>query len=304
MTVYTRILVPLDGSELAERVLPYVSLLGNRLQSRIELLRVIEPISDELSDPDHGVDPHRISASMVSHAQDYLAKVAASLNNEGLTVSCTVHEGDPASYIVGEAEKDPDTLVAISTHGRSGIRRWTLGSVTDKVLQATINPLLIIRAGDQEATTTEVKLKTVIVPLDGSPVGEGILPHLTPLVAALGLKVTLLQVTPPAEEYYRYMDYPVADYGDLSKEVDTQALAYFCRVSRKLRQQGVSSIEERLIHGHPAAAIVDYASKTPDSLVAMGTHGRSGVGRWILGSVTDRVVQQSGDPVLVIRSEK
>ncbi|MFQ6026713.1 MAG: universal stress protein [Dehalococcoidia bacterium] len=300
--MYARILVPLDGSELAEGVLPYVKLLSAKLQPQIDLLRVIEPVPSELSDSAHGAYPHRISASIASHAQDYLEQVAGPLREMGLKVDCDVHEGEPASLILSAAARNPDTLLAMSTHGRTGITRWTMGSVTDKVLHAATVPLLVIRSPEHPADRAEADLKAVIVPLDGSSLAEGILPYLTPLASALNLKVTLLQVTAAAEEYYRFMDYPVGDYADVARDVDALAVNYLKKTSDRLKAEGVAAVAERLVHGHAAAAIIDLAEKTPDNLVAMGTHGRSGVGRWLLGSVTDQVVRHSGDPVLIIRT--
>jgi len=308
--MYRRILVPLDGSELAEQALPYVHSIGKGLGARIELLRVAYPVAPEALDPALGPYQDQIAA--------YLEGIAAPLTEDGLAVASTIREGDPAPIIVSEAEKEPDTLIAISTHGRSGITRWLLGSITDKVLHATTNPLLIMRArepvGAQQATPL---LDTIIVPLDGSDLAEQVLPHATALAQALHLKVLLVRVTPPAEAYYRYMHYPVDPYQDpvhqaerpfvpyqnVPIEVDAEAVGYLGQVSRKLSPQGLTSVvAERLLHGDPAGAIVDLAQQTPNNLVAMTTHGRSGVGRWVLGSVTDRVVRHSGDPVLVIRA--
>jgi nucleotide-binding universal stress UspA family protein len=137
MVMYPRILAPLDGSELAEQILPYVCNLGKGLRTKIELLRVFEPVLPDLVDSAHGVYPHRIATSIGDQAKDYLEKIAAPLRQKGLTVSCSVDEGSPASLIVSEAEREPATLIAMSTHGRSGITRWAFGSITDKVLHAT-----------------------------------------------------------------------------------------------------------------------------------------------------------------------
>jgi nucleotide-binding universal stress UspA family protein len=196
----------------------------------------------------------------------------------------------------------------MSTHGRTGITRWTMGSVTDKVLHADTTPLLVIRAQEQADGAAPVALPAVldevILPLDGSTLAEGIMPYLLPLVIGLDLKVTLLRITAPPEDYYRYMDYPVGDYDNLVRDVDALALDYLKEVNRKFKAQGVTKVEERLFHGHAANAIIELAEKTPNNLVALATHGRSGMGRWLLGSVADRVVQHSGDPVLIIRASE
>ena len=169
--MYPRILVPLDRSELAEQVLPYIRLLGKSLPLPIGLLQVVDPSFSYMADFARGPLTDQSPSLAVSRAQDYLDRVAATLNEEGLTASArvsTVYGENPASEIICEGEKEPGTLIAMSTHGRSGLSRWALGSVTDKVLHATSNPLLIIRAGDQEIPPSEAKLGKVIIPLDGS----------------------------------------------------------------------------------------------------------------------------------------
>ena len=129
--MYTRILVLLDGSKLAEQVLPYVRLIGKADQTRIVLLRVIKPVPPNLMAASQGASTVQIAANMSTQAQEYLDKVATSLKEDGLDVASMVSEGDPASCIVDEGAKESNTLIAISTHGRSGLARWALGSVMD-----------------------------------------------------------------------------------------------------------------------------------------------------------------------------
>ncbi|MFQ6029251.1 MAG: universal stress protein [Dehalococcoidia bacterium] len=280
--MYSRILVPLDGSDLAEQVLPYVRALGRSLKSPIELISTFEAAPEEVADPRHGHYAHQIDASTQADSLDYLNGIkSGSLDDLGVEVSCTINEGHPAEWIVAEAEKQADTLIAMSTHGRSGMARFVMGSTTDKVLRAASSPMLIVRCEEGAARPREVQLQTAIVPLDGSPLAERILAHVTTIAKSLGISVMLVRVTP---------------------HFDEMALEYLRSIAAVMRGEGVASVEERLLHGNPAEAIVDFALETNNNLVAMTTHGRSGVGRWVLGSVTDRVVQHSGDPVLVVRS--
>lgn len=306
MVMYLRILAPLDGSSLGEQALPYVRLLGQSLSVPIDLLRVVDPSFSYMADFAHGTHPERSDSRMVSNAQDYLDGVAATLRAEGLTASgivSTVYGESPASEIVSQAEQEPATLIAMSTHGRSGLVRWALGSVTDKVLRATSNPLLIVRARNQEGSPTEPNIKSILVPLDGSSLSEQVLAYVKPLAEALELNVILVRVIPSTLEYCGYMEYPAAEYDNFSISLHADAMDYLQRLANELRQQGVPKVEERLLSGDPASSIVDLIEKNPDRLVAMTTHGRSGLGRMMLGSVADRVVRHSIAPVLVIRPE-
>ena len=144
--MYSRILVPLDSSELAEKVLPHATQIAKGMNVPLTLVRIIDPVDPQLTDPKHGLYLDRVSASLRNSAQEYLNKVASSVREEGVTVQCEVREGDVASRIIDEAESEPDTLIAMTTHGYSGVARWVMGSITDKVLRASSNPVLVIRA--------------------------------------------------------------------------------------------------------------------------------------------------------------
>lgn len=304
--MYGKVLVPLDGSPLAEQVLPYVRLVAKAFKSKVELLQVLGPVAPGLVDPAKGRYLDEILASMRAQAGAYLDRVGASLRKVGLSVSTEVHEGNPAEYILSEVAKEKDTLIAMTTHGRSGIARWVLGSVADKVLNVAPNPLLVVRAKQKPTPANQVRLDVAILPLDGSRVAEQAIPHATALAGAMSVKLKLVRVTPFAQDLYMYTDYPIGAYGEAYEEamnsLDTEAVKYLRNVSKRLQRQGVSSVEHTLLRGNPADAIVDIAQKTEDNLVVMTTHGRSGVGRFLLGSVADRVVRYCGDPVLIIRA--
>lgn len=299
--MFQRILVPLDGSELAERVLPYVRLLGKAADCHLSLLRIVDPVPLDLRAIDHGLSHGEVFATRIEHARDSLEATATSLKQDGLQVSAEVVEGIPADHIVVEAATHPDTLIAMSTHGRSGISRWIMGSVTDKVLHATANPMLIVRSGEGQAAM-EPDLRSAIVPLDGSSLSEQVLDHIVPIAKALGLKITLVQAVPEGEERYGMVDHPGQYYEKMIQESYSRAEQYLQGVNRQITLGGALQIEEVIPQASPADAIIDIAHQTPLSLVAMTTHGRSGVGRWVLGSVADKIVRHSGRPVLLIRA--
>ena len=299
--MYPRILIPLDSSDTAEQVLPYACLLSKGLKIPVELLRVIEPVSPELSDPSHGLYLDRVADSMRSAGQEYLKKVASSLKSDGVPATTQVHEGDPATRILDEAEKSPEALVAMTTHGRSGVARWVLGSVTDKVLHGTQNPMLVVRAKENGTSSGAEQLTTLIVPLDGSPEGEQVLPHVVALAKGLHLKVTLVKALPiDWIMYNEYGAYIQSYYETAAAQLEQNAIEYLSKTAKAISSQGVSSVDTKFIQGHPATAIINLAQEIDGSLIAMTTHGRSGVGRWVLGSVADRVVRHSGSPVLMV----
>ncbi len=299
--MYTRILVPLDGSKLAEQVLPYVRVLAPALQSQVHLVRVVEAPINEVAIATRPKYYEGVLKAETHRSGDYLAEIAESFREDDLSVSSAVVEGRPVACIAAEAEQESGTIIAMSSHGRSGFTRWLLGSVANQVLQAAANPLLIVKTTDRDPPANQVKLEHILVPLDGSDLAEEILPLAGRLARALTLPVTLVRVTPTRDTYYRYADSPIYAWEDLIARIDGEAAEYLNHTRQKLIRQGGSSVQERLLHGSPAEAIIDLARKTTGNLVMMTTHGRSGVGRWVLGSIADRVVRHSGNPVLLVR---
>ncbi len=306
--MYDRILVPLDGSPLSEQVLPYAAKIGQGLSIPVHLLQIFATPSEAMGDPQHGRYMTGISAGIHDESIDYLNGVQRRIATSGLEIICEAHEGNAVTHIIEIAEKSPGALVAMSTHGRSGVSRWVMGSVTDKVLHSIKNPMLIVRGGQEGEADTN--LETIIVPVDGSSLAEEVIPHVAALAKGLGLKVTLLRVAATAESFSAQTGYQRLEgeagihfpsFDEMAKEAGNQALGYLQKLEESLRGQGVAAVESRIVSGAAADVIVDLAQETPDNLVAMTTHGRSGPARWTMGSVADRVVRHSGDPVLVVR---
>jgi nucleotide-binding universal stress UspA family protein len=284
--IYNRILVPLDGSKLAEGVLPYVRLLGSALKLPVDLMHVNDP---ETVAP----FPHPM------HGHDYLKEVAASFTTS-LAVNCHVENGRAADVIVDRAS-GAGTLITMATHGRSGAQRWLLGGVAQKVLQASTNPLFLIRPRE-ETLARDVRLNTLVLPLDGSHLAEKIFPHVIYLANRLRLEVVLIRTyTLPTTGYFLATGISPPAIGELGEKIKGDATDYLQAKVEELQAEGVEKASFVAIEGKGPEEIIDLARKTANNMVAMSTHGRSGIGRWVLGSVTDRVVCYSGDPVLVIR---
>ena len=308
--MYTRIVVPLDGSDISEQVIPYARAFASRLSLPVTLLMAIEPehptIGQSLNPELHS---HETEAHRAGHAQGYLSSVAARMQGAGIETGTVVARIEPARSIVDEAAQDPGNLIAMSSHGRAGFARWWMGSVADKVLHMADNPLLIVRSQAHQTVSPEQVPERLIVPVDGSNEAEEILPHVVYLASRMDIPVYLVQVTISEAEYYQAMSMglrvlppSLPSFRSFSDRVEGDARDYVSDVKRRLQQQGVASVEAQLLQGAPADCIVDLAATHPHSLVAMTTHGRSGVGRMILGSVAERVVRQSGGPVLLVRA--
>jgi nucleotide-binding universal stress UspA family protein len=298
--MFDRMLIPLDGSKTAEDVLPYARRLAAGARVAVELLGVVE-MADIAEDIASNQAPYAgaLVREAVQNSTEYLEKLAQTFHNG--KVRYNVQQGRPEDIIIAAASADRATLIAMATHGRSGVTRWLLGSVTEKVLRGTVNPLLVVRAPGNSKTDGEAALRSIIVPLDGSDVAETILSPVAALAKALDLQVLLIRVYGLPLPTYGRDDYYVPDYLELKDQIRDEAEGYLNSRASLLRAQGVAEVSTVVIEGSAADAIIDLARKTPDNLVAMSPYGRSGLQRWVLGSVTEKVVRHCQDPVLIVR---
>jgi nucleotide-binding universal stress UspA family protein len=186
----------------------------------------------------------------------------------------------------------------MASHGRSGIDRWLLGSVAEKVLRGTTSPLFLVRATEHGKGEGEKTVKRVVVPLDGSPLAEKVLPHVTALAKVMAFEALLLRAYNLKQVISADEDF-IPDWDALEAEAKREAISYLDSKVRELKSQGLIEVSSRVAEKGAAQEIIDVAIE-PNSLIAMSTHGRSGVKRWVLGSVTEKVVRHSNCPVLVI----
>ena len=329
--MFTRILVPLDGSEVSEGILPYVSELAKGLDIPLTLLSVVDvdsievpkhlpleerPIEDLPSPTSLGVgaqpEDREIKGTYVSRLFEGAAKEAMArlrerakwLALERVRAASVTTVGRPAEEIVRIAGREGCDLIAMSTRGRSPLGRSILGSVTDKVLHSSCLPTLTLTPQMAERFhQQDVSLSQITVPLDGSALAETAPPYVEFLARKLSLDVVLLRVAKVGDFYSTYTAYTYAGSVDPDARAEEEAVAYLKGVARKLTAKGVG-IQRRLMRGAPSQAIVEYARDVPHAMIAMATHGRSGFTRWVLGSVTEAVVRASGAPVLVIPPQR
>jgi nucleotide-binding universal stress UspA family protein len=294
----------LDGSKLAENVLPYARAFAGALKLRVELLSVVDSMDfARTTHAGHVRDFDPLIEAATQEGQRYLEIAARSFG--GTEVSYAVERGLADQIIIEKAGADKETLIAMATRGRSGIHRWLMGSVAEKVLRGATNPLLLVRGDEEGKSDGAAALKSIVVPLDGSKLAESVLPRAIDLAKKLNLAIVLTRAYQiPLSAAYAGADTPYIPNSDaLLNLVRDEAGAYLNTKVDELHQNGVEKVSSILSVGSGADEIIELARSTPDNLIAMCTHGRSGVKRWALGSVTEKVVRHSGDPVLVVRAE-
>jgi len=300
-TVPTKILVTLDGSPAAEAVLPYVLLLAARLRIPIELISVID--LTELARSAAAYESlflDQLAEDETRRRREYLEKIAPSFANG--QIDCRILKGNPESSIVEYAAQNPAAIIAMATHGRSGLNRWLLGSVAEKVLRSTSNPLLLIRSMPTAVTEQQVSIQSIMVPLDGSALAESVLPPVSKLAKKLYAEMVLFRAYNIPPGFYDAGGGFAIDLDRLLAQTEADVLTYLEEKKAALKKAGVGSVTIASRQGYDADEIINYAGNRPDRLIAMCSHGRSGVRRWAVGSVAETVVRHCSSPVLVFRA--
>lgn len=292
--MFSKILVPLDGSEVAEVILPYAAQLAKGLDIPLVLISVIERTARESKSPFHT----SLLEAADSEARRRLDEVVQRLRKEGVNADKVLASGRPAEEIVRAVETMACDLIAMTTHGRSPLVRGILGSVTDEVVHSAPVPVLTLTPEKAEIYRDHtILINAVLVPLDGSPLAETVLPRVTDLARRLSLRILLVRVVSPLHVFW--IDHYPIGLEEAEKEIEAQAVEYLETMAEALRKEGLE-VEPRMLTGHPAAAIIDFANETPHDMIALATHARSGIDRWILGSVAETLVRGTGDPVLIV----
>ena len=299
----TRILVPLDGSELAEQAIPCAAMLAGGLPAEMVLFRAvaIEPdAQDALGRA--GMKAGSLLLQLATEAEDYLRGLVVELHARGLTAQYAFREGPAPEAILDYVSTSGIDYIVMATHGYSGFKRWTHGSVAERVLQAAPVPLLLMRAceagraGAHEATLC----RRILVPLDGSRLAEGILPVVSAVARALDSHLILFQVPIAYVSSSMTGDWYLPIQGAL-ETAEKDAQAYLDHVAGQLAEEGLAATTALSV-GSVAACIVEYAEAHDVDLIAMCTHGRTGLARWALGSVADRVLRAGTKPLLLVRA--
>jgi nucleotide-binding universal stress UspA family protein len=296
-----RILIPLDGSPLAEWVLPY---LPHLLPPRVELclLQVISPLPPEPVAGRNVTEWPTPVPPRAEVARQYLNGVRETSLADYGSVSVVVLEGKPVETIVEAAREQGTDLIAMATHGASGLALWTMGSVAEGVMQRASCPVLLVRV--TENALPPRPLKRILVPLDGSPVAEQALPHAVALAKEKQAELILLRTVDPLTEHEMRAIVRYRKERDvLIEQFRQEATHYLTPHQQALEREGLQC-RQRVIAAHAGEGILHVAAKEEADLIVMTTHGRSGIGKLVYGSVTDHVLHHATRPLLVVRARR
>ena len=297
--MYHSVLVPLDGSALAESALPVASALAEGLPAQLRLVHVYRlTVVDELAR--YGV----AGEAARSIAEHYVLGIADRLRAGGMTnVSATVVDGHPAEAIAAHAVETRTDLIVMASHGRTGVSRFWLGSVADGVVRSANTPVLMVRgrAAPTERPTAPLFAR-ILVPLDGSVTAEAIVPHAITIAKLGGSKVHLLRVEEPAESLRTSVWVLAQEPDDLADRLTRADHDLHTLIDRFESDWAPTKPTAEARAGHRSGdTIVAVASEREADLIAMTTHGR-GASRMMVGSVADKVLRGTQCSVLLVRS--
>jgi nucleotide-binding universal stress UspA family protein len=295
--MFKKILVPLDGSELAEYALKQALNLAHMISGEVILVHAIPPKNTQ----PHQYEQvwHRQSLEQARPAAlRYLQAVRASYQTPDIALRPQVIEEDEASAIVDTAEAEAADLIVMSSHGRSGITRWALGSVTEKVLHGASCPVMIIRSAEP--------IYKILITLDGSELAERALAPGLEVARCLGARVMLLHVNPllPIRQLETAQFDWIVGTGPEAQQlakIQDRSAAYLERIAHSYQPYAGREIETTVEIGLAANTILKFTASHQFDLIAMSTHGRTGLNRWLYGSVTTKVLHGSHCSMLIVR---
>ncbi len=300
-------LVPLDGSELAESVFVYAKELAVRLDLELTLLHVCGSEERDLI-PMYQSYVEQAAETLQHQSREAAEAIGIEAGRNGSRAHGELVVGHPADEIARYADGNDVDLIMMATHGRSGIGRWAMGSVADRVLHASSIPVWLVRAGvASRVAYDEWPQRTILVPLDGSEVAESVLPHVeelarqrdSELVDVVVFRVCEYAMVPDSDSNAEPSGWEIGLQREIS-QARRSAEKYLARIEARFAAARIRARSDVLV-GQAADTIVDYANGQQFGLVAMATHGRSGLSRLAFGSVAEKVLQGLSCPLFLVR---
>lgn len=298
--MYTNLLVPLDTSSTAEQVLPYLRHLASP-QTTIHLVSVVEPhLYAYAMAAQERVVQEKLQAVIKNDMEQYLEQIQGHLQNQGYQVERWLAAGDAAQTIADVASKVNADLIAMTTHGRTGLARWALGSVADRVIHIAQQPIFLVRTS--ETPPLRYEIQQILVPLDGSQIAEEALADAKTLATETNAALSIVRILEPLSDWQKEI---LAEQGyqeaAIEEERRAEASSYLNTISAQLNAAHIATTCE-LFSGQASEAILHILNRVPIDLVVMSTHGLSGYSRWVYGSVAGKVLHSAPCPLLLRRS--
>ncbi|NLE11902.1 MAG: universal stress protein [Actinobacteria bacterium] len=297
--MYKKMVVLLDGSELAEVVFDYAQELSGRLHIDMDLLHVCDPKESELL-PMRRAYMDQMAAELCEGAEAIRAKYRKEPAEQCIQAHGHVVVGYPAEEIIKYIDENDIDMVLMSTHGSSGEKEWDLGGVANKVIHASKVPIWLVPTELREEIIADtLPGRYLVVPLSGSKQSEMAIPHAIQLIKqrAVGGEIVLLHVDEPTQFY--------VNRSALKEEEEDRAemKKYLEGVAEQIREAGIPARTE-IVVGDAAQSIISYLRDNPSQLLVMSTRGQRGISRMIFGSVAESVIHLVKKTPLLLVSQK
>jgi nucleotide-binding universal stress UspA family protein len=294
------ILVPLDGSSLAECVFPHVMAIARATNARVTLIHVLEHSNNRNGSPP--IDP--VGWHMQKQeSQTYLEQSVERLQKSGLDVAYVILEGKSAEGIIDFSRANEVDLIVLSTHGRTGLSGWNVSSVVQKVLLRSHRSVMLVRAYGADPAVEEVQYKRIFISSDCSARAEFILPFAISLAQfhnsqiRLGTvieKPRIIERLPVSEKYVKLIN-------QLTEKNRKIASHYHQQISKQLSLKGLNIETDLIVADHVVGALYDMVEQTKADLVLMVAHGDSGERRWPYGSIATSMIAHGSTPLLIMQ---
>ncbi len=296
--MFRNILLPLDGSSLAECAIGHTIALARAFEARVVLLRVLEkPFQNGCSQP---VDPLDWRMCKVE-AKSYLDRLVPQFREGGALVEPILLDGEPAQHILKSVSERGFGLVVLSSHGQSGLSIWNHGSVIRKVIAASQASVMIVRAYRANARDEDLaRYKRIVVPLDGSKRAECVLQPAMALARSCGGHLVLVHVA--ARPEMPRVKLPTREDLDLAKQILERNQEEMTRILEQLQTRlNVSSEVRIVIDDHVTEKLHEVVRQEKADLVILSAHGYSGRAKWPYGCVATNFIEYGFTPLLVIQ---
>lgn len=292
--MFRRLLVPLDASPFAASVIPLARDLARRMGGEIRFVVVTPPLP-----PPTGTTPPfdpTIEVTLRAENRRYLDELLVGEAGHGVRVTGEALDGPVVETLAEAIQEHASDLVILATHGRGGLSRFWLGSTATGLIRQAPAPLLLLRPEEGEALPP-LRLRRVLVPVEGNGFGEQIIWDALALGGVDGVEYHVIQVVPPV---------PVVLSGASTehdqrvfRDREAAALDHLVTIRDAFTSRGAACVAAVRVSDHVAQEIIAYADAEGCDLIAMATHGRSGVGRLFVGSVADKVIRGCHRPLLI-----
>jgi nucleotide-binding universal stress UspA family protein len=288
--MFKKILVPLDGSTMAEQVYPHVAGLAQAFDSELDLLSVCEP--EETA-------PGQVCRLYLNAETEQLR---ALMKTTSVRINQKVVEGNPTQQMLKYAVENGVDTIMLTSHGSSGIKPWSLGSTVNKLLHTASVPMIVVRATESADASASSVFSRILVPLDGSEASSTILPVLKRLAGRLPVEITLLQVIEKGHKVHTVGGLNYIPYKDLDLETRSKAVKKYLAGAAAGFAGTLAETKTVIRLGDPAEEILKQAAEMETSMIALASHVHSALEAWFYGSTVHKIVQSANRSFMLVTS--